>query len=80
MLRLVELALFLAPFAAFAAWRFLATEDGPSIKLVVGAACALALLAAALLWLSQDKALAPGADYQPAQLEGGRVVSRHETQ
>jgi len=80
MLRLVELALFLAPFAAFAAWRFLATEGGPSTKLVVGTACVLALLAAALLWLSQDKALAPGADYQPARLEGGRVVSGHTDQ
>ncbi|HET7881867.1 MAG TPA: DUF6111 family protein [Acetobacteraceae bacterium] len=74
MLRLVELALFLAPFAAFAAWRFLATEGGPSTSLVVAAACVLALLAAALLWLSQDKALAPGADYEPARLEQGKVV------
>ena len=36
MLRLVELALFLAPFAFFAAWRFMALEGGPPVKLVIG--------------------------------------------
>ena len=32
MLRLVELALFLAPFVVFAVWRFMALEDGPPIR------------------------------------------------
>jgi uncharacterized protein DUF6111 len=77
MLRLVELALFLAPFALFAAWRFMALEGGPPAKLVIGAACVLVLLACVLIWLSQDEALPPGADYQPARLEDGRVVSGH---
>ena len=53
MLRFVELALFLAPFVAFAVWRFMAIEGGPPVSLVVGAACVLAVLASALIWLSQ---------------------------
>ena len=77
MLRLVELALFLAPFVFFAIWRFMALEGGPPVRFVVGAACVLALLASALIWLSQDDALPPGVTYEPARLQDGKVVSGH---
>ena len=77
MLRLVELALFVAPFVLFALWRFMAVEGGPSARFVAVAACVLALLAGALIWLSQDEALPPGATYEPARLQGGKVVSGH---
>ena len=77
MLRLVELALFLAPFAVFAVWRFMAMEGGPPVRFVVGAACLLAVLAGALIWLSQEDALPPGASYEPARLENGKVVAGH---
>jgi len=77
MLRLVELALFLAPFAIFAVWRFMATEGGPSVGLVIAAACTLLAMAGLLVWLSQKDALPPGADYEPARLENGKVVSGH---
>jgi len=75
MLRLVELALFLAPFVLFALWRFMAVEGGPSVRIVAIAACVLALLAGALIWLSQDEALPPGATYEPARLQNGKIVS-----
>jgi hypothetical protein len=77
MLRLVELALFLAPFAMFAAWRVMAKDGPPSIPFLVSAAGVLAILAGALIWLSQDDALPPGATYEPARLEDGKVVSGH---
>jgi uncharacterized protein DUF6111 len=77
MLRLVELTLFLAPFAVFALWRFAAFEGGPSVRVVVGAACVLAMLAGILIWLSQEDALPPGANYEPARLQDGKVVSGH---
>ena len=77
MLRLVELALFLAPFAVFVAWRFLAFEGGPPARVVVGVACVLALLAGALIWLSQEDALPPGTRYAPAQFQDGKVVAGH---
>jgi hypothetical protein len=76
MLRLVELALFLAPFAVFAVWRLVAV-DGPSVRLLLTAACVLAALAGVLIWLSQDEALPPGSTYVPAQLQNGRVVAGH---
>ncbi len=77
MLRLAELALFLTPFVVFAVWRFSAVEGGPSVRLVVGAACLLAVLAGILVWLSHDDALQPGVSYQPARLQDGKVISGH---
>ena len=77
MLRLVELALFLAPFAIFIVWRFVPLEGGPSTRFVVLAACVLAALAGALIWLREMDSLPPGAVYEPAHLEDGRVVPGH---
>jgi Family of unknown function (DUF6111) len=76
MLRLVEMALFVAPFAVFAIWRLVAV-DGPSIRLLLTAACLLAALAGVLIWLSQDEALPPGSTYVPARLQDGKVVAGH---
>jgi hypothetical protein len=77
MLRLTELALFIAPFAIFAIWRIMGTEGGPSVRLLMAAACVLTVLAGVLIWLSQDEALPPGASYEPARLQDGQVVSGH---
>ena len=78
MLRLVELALFLAPFVVFAVWRFMAIEGGPPVRVVVGAACVLAVLAGALIWLSQEDALPPGASLRTGAAAGrqGRLGPR----
>jgi hypothetical protein len=77
MLRLAELALFLTPFVIFLVWRFVAIEHGPPKALIIGAACFVALLAGALIWLSEDRAMAPDTDYAPARFENGRIVSGH---
>ena len=77
MLRLAELALFLAPFIVFLLWRLSAIEGGPSTRAVTIAACVLALLAAALIWFSQEDSLPPGATYEPARMQDGRIVSGH---
>lgn len=77
MLRLVELGLFLAPLVAFLAWRWLSPAGGPSLRLVIGTACTLALLAGTLIWLSVHQALPPDTSYAPARLEDGRIVSGH---
>ena len=77
MLRLVELALFLTPFVVFAIWRFAALEAAASVRVVVGAACVLAVLAGLLIWLSEEDALPSGARYEPARIQNGRVISGH---
>jgi hypothetical protein len=77
MLRLTELALFIAPFAAFVVWRVMATEGGPSLRVVLAAGSVLVVLAALLFWLSQEDALPPGTAYRPAQIQDGYIVSGH---
>jgi len=77
MLRLVELGLFLAPFVLFIAWRLTATDTGPSLRLLVGAICVLIAVAGALVWLSEDAALPPGATYAPARFQDGRIIPGH---
>ncbi len=73
MLRAVEIALFLAPFVAFAIWRLLSVESGPPLWVVISAACFVVLLAGALFWLRQEEVI-PGTVYVPAQLQDGRIV------
>jgi hypothetical protein len=79
MLRLVELVLFLTPFAVFIVWRVVDKGSAPSLRLVIAAGCVLLVLAGALIWLSEDRALPPGSTYQPARLENGQIVAGHAT-
>ena len=74
MLRLVEVALFLAPFAVVAVWRLLLPAQGPSLRLVAAVCALTALIAGTLLWLRAEDAEAPIAAYVPAHIEDSRVV------
>ena len=77
-MRFVEIALFLAPFVIFAAWRMTATVSGaPSPRVLAASAALLVVLLVALLWLHQEGALPPGTTYVPARLEDGRIVPAH---
>ena len=79
MLRLAELALFLAPFAAIITWRLLAAGGGPSPAVLGIAAGSLVLLAAGLFWMAATERHPPGATYVPAHVEGGRIIPGHVT-
>jgi hypothetical protein len=78
MLRFVEVALFLAPFAVVAAWRLLLPAPGPSLRLVAAVCALAALVAGTLLWLRARDAEAPMAAYVPAHIEDGHVVPSGE--
>jgi hypothetical protein len=77
MIRLAELALFLAPFAAYLVWHFTAAHGGPSPTVLAISACGLVALAAALVWFALQERLGPGEVYVPAQLQDGRIVPGH---
>jgi len=77
MLRFVELALFLAPFTLFAAWRITATATGPSPRVMAAAIIFLGLLFLALLWFQREGALPPGTTYVPPALHDGHIIPGH---
>jgi hypothetical protein len=77
MLRLLELALFLAPFAAYAAFLGVSKGGGPSVPVLVTTLVGLALLGGALAWFGVERAGAPNAQYVPAHLEDGRIIDGH---
>jgi hypothetical protein len=77
LLRLTEIMLFLAPFAALIAWWALAARGGPSPRLLAMVAAGALLVAAGLFWFASTQRLAPGEHYIPAQLENGRIVPGH---
>jgi hypothetical protein len=77
-MRFVEIALFLAPFVVFAAWRMTTPLNvAPSPRFIAASAALLVLLVAALLWFHREGALPTGTAYVPAKLEDGRVVPAH---
>jgi hypothetical protein len=76
MLRWAELALFLAPFAAWLAWRRVAIGRGPSRAVLVATLGGLAAFGAGLVWFGLHRSLPPGR-YVPARVEGGRIVPGH---
>jgi hypothetical protein len=44
---------------------------------LIGATCALVVLAGMLVWLRREHALPTGAAYVPAQLQDGAIVPGH---
>jgi hypothetical protein len=76
-MRFVEIALFLAPFIVFAAWRMTTPLAVPSTRLIAASAVLLVVLLAALLWLHREGAVPAGDAYVPATFQGGHVVPAH---
>jgi hypothetical protein len=75
-MRWAELALFLVPFALYAAWRLAAAAARTA--LVFGAiAAALAVFAAGMIWLDVSRRLAPSQAYVPARIVDGQIVPGH---
>jgi len=73
MVRVLQVLLFLAPFAAYAFWLTTSRDGGPRWSLVIAAGMALALLIAGLFWFAATDRL-PGDQYVPPHLRDGRVV------
>lgn len=76
-MRLVEIALFIAPFVIFAAWRLTAPAVGPSPRVLAVSVALLLTLLGALLWFHMEGALPPDTAYVPPRLEDGRIVPAH---
>jgi hypothetical protein len=75
MLRLVEIALFLAPFALVLAWWLAGARASPRVLAI--ACVALLVLGGFVVWFGLDRSLPRDARYVPARIEDGRIVSGH---
>jgi hypothetical protein len=77
---LIEVLLFLAPFAAYAAFLFIsrsgvvAAESWPVKHVMSLAIVALLLVAASFIFFAHFSGAPPGADYVPAHIENGKFV------
>ena len=74
MIRIVEIALFLAPLAMFAAWRifFPGVQLSRGMLAVIGVM--LVIVFVTLVWLRHDDAEPANAAYVPAALDGDRIT------
>jgi hypothetical protein len=75
MIRLLEVVLFLAPFALFAAWRLLLPGTELSPRMIAVFAGFLLAVFVALVWLRWEDAEPAGAAYVPAELRDGRIIT-----
>jgi len=73
-IRFIEIALFLAPFAAFVAWRMLAPARGPSPRFLAMLACVLTAIIGSLIWFRQEGAAPAGSSYVPSTLRDGQIT------
>ncbi len=74
-MRWAEFALFLSPFALYAAWRLASARAQPA--LLWGVAALVAGLAVGTVWYGLTRRLPPGESYVPAHIEDGRIVPGH---
>ena len=75
-----ELALFLAPFVAYALFLWVRKEgvfdriNWPLKRVMSLAILAGVLMVGSFIWLSHFSGAPPGANYEPAHMEDGRFV------
>ncbi len=77
MTRLIEIMLFLTPFAGFAIWRLVVPTERPPVWLVAGAAGFVLLMLTSLVWVRARDASDAVQTYVPARLQDGRIVPGH---
>ncbi len=79
MIRLAELAVFLAPLGAYLLWRRTVARGqvAPSRQMLLMIAAGLLVFGALLSWFGVHDRLPPGARYVPAELRDGQVVPGH---
>ena len=74
---LLELLLFLLPFAAYGLWRRMNPDAEPSTILLALASLGIALMLGGAFWYGLSRSLPRDAAYVPAHLEGERVEPGH---
>jgi hypothetical protein len=73
--RLIEIALFLAPFVGFIVWRLVSPSPLPPLWLVATMGGFVAVMLIGLLWAWHIYTGDANQPYVPARLENGQVVT-----
>ena len=74
---LVEVLLFLAPFAAYALWRRLNPGVEPGSATIWLGLLGIGLGLAGAVWYGLSVSMEPGTVYVPARMEDGRIIPGH---
>ncbi|MCK8787806.1 hypothetical protein M0638_25960 [Roseomonas sp. NAR14] len=74
---MLNLLLFLLPFAAYALWRHLNPRVGMSGVEVALAVLGIVLAVGGAAWFGLSRSMAPDTVYVPPHLQDGRVVPGH---
>ncbi|MBW6398151.1 hypothetical protein KPL78_09855 [Roseomonas sp. HJA6] len=74
---LIELLLFLLPFAAYGLWRRMNPRAEPSSILLVLAALGIVLMLGGAFWYGLSRSMRPGTEYVPAHMEGDHIAPGH---
>jgi hypothetical protein len=74
---LIELLLFLVPFAAYGLWRRAHPATEPSTILLALAGLGVVLMLGGAVWYGLSRSMQPGVAYVPAHLEGARIEPGH---
>ncbi len=74
---LIEILLFLAPFAAYALWRRFNPSDEPSDVVLLLAAVGVVLMVAGGLLYGLSHSMGREDAYVPPRMEDGRIVPAH---
>lgn len=67
---LLEILLFLVPFAAYALWRRMNPSAEPSTMLLAAAACGVALMLGAAIWYGLSRGVDRRMDYVAPRWDG----------
>jgi O-antigen ligase len=74
---LIELLLFLVPFAAYGVWRRANPSTEPSTILLVLAGLGVVLMLGGAVWYGTSRSMDRGTAYVPAHLDGERIEPGH---
>lgn len=75
MLRVLEILLFLMPFAAYGVWLWSGKRF--TRELLWGTMGSMLVMLMSAAWLELSQAVPPGLQYVPPHMENGRVVPGH---
>lgn len=74
---LIEILLFLLPFAAYGLWRRMNPNAEPSSIVLVLAALGIVLMLGGAFWYGLSRSMGPDVDYVPAHMEGDHIAPGH---